>query len=384
MDSERGEETFELKVAGEKKADVQKVGQEQIHGLLFGEQLSWQQIIYDLINSEQLDPWDIDLTILTNRYLEKIRELEEANLFVSSKVLFAAALLLRIKSEIVLYQYLPDLDALLHGKKDSEKYVQERIELEEDVPGLTLRTPLPRHRKVTLQELMAALSHAVTTENRRIKKVVVARQQEIETAISLPRAQFNIKDRIRDVFGTLKTFFSKSKDKVAFSAITGKSKEEKFGTFVPLLYLDSQHKVLLEQEKHLDEIYIWLKQFHEEKHSEALEKLRKEVEEEFAKQIAEDELEEQLEREQEKEKNKNKKKNVGKKKIVGENNSVVATAEMDNGKNSTSTEVEMDGNNSVATVEIDENSATREIDENLIEKKDFLAVKEKYHKDDEE
>ena len=83
-----------------------KIGQEQIHGLLFGEQLSWQAIIYDLINSEQLDPWDIDLVLLTNKYLERVKKLEEENFFVSSKVLFAAALLLRIKSEILLNHYI--------------------------------------------------------------------------------------------------------------------------------------------------------------------------------------------------------------------------------------------------------------------------------------
>jgi len=159
--------------AGNDKAALQsKVGQEQIHGLLFGEQLSWQQIIYDLINSEQLDPWDIDLALLTNKYLERVREMEEADLFVSSKVLFAVALLLRIKSEILLNHYIPSLDAILFGKEEEKKYVQERIELEEEVPGLVLRTPLPRFRKVSLQELMAALSKAVKTENRRIKKAI--------------------------------------------------------------------------------------------------------------------------------------------------------------------------------------------------------------------
>ena len=52
---------------GEEKESVNngRVGQEQIHGLLFGKQLSWQAIIYDLINSEQLDVWDIDLVVLT-------------------------------------------------------------------------------------------------------------------------------------------------------------------------------------------------------------------------------------------------------------------------------------------------------------------------------
>ena len=92
---------------------TQKVGQEQLHGLLFGDTVSWQAIVYDLINTEQLDPWDVDISLLANRYLEKVRLLEEANFFVSSKVLLAAALLLRIKSEIVLNDYIPAMDEIL-------------------------------------------------------------------------------------------------------------------------------------------------------------------------------------------------------------------------------------------------------------------------------
>jgi len=49
----------------EGKNTGEKVGQEQIHGLLFSDKLSWQAIIYDLINSEQLDPWDIDICLLS-------------------------------------------------------------------------------------------------------------------------------------------------------------------------------------------------------------------------------------------------------------------------------------------------------------------------------
>ena len=101
----------------ENKEIKQKVGQEQIHGLLFGNNLNWQSIIYDLINTEQLDPWGIDICLLANKYLERVQALEEANFFISSKVLFAASLLLRIKSEILLNQYLPSLDEILFGKK---------------------------------------------------------------------------------------------------------------------------------------------------------------------------------------------------------------------------------------------------------------------------
>jgi len=266
----------------------EKVGQEQIHGLLFSDKLSWQSIIYDLINTEQLDPWDIDLVVLATKYMERVKDLEEANLFVSSKVLFAASLLLRIKSEILLNQYIPSLDDILFGREEKKKYVQERIELDEEVPELIQRTPLPRHRKVTLQELMAALGKAVKTENRRIQKVVTAKQQEIETAISIPKAKINIQDRIKNVYAVLRNIFSGREEKLAFSdLVDNHQKGERVETFVPLLHLDNQHKVLLEQEGHLDEIWIWLKSLHQRKFGEELSAKQREVEEFYKKLEAE-------------------------------------------------------------------------------------------------
>lgn len=266
--------------------NVNKVGQEQIHGLLFGEQLSWQSIIYDLINTEQLDPWDIDLVLLANKYLEKLREIEEANLFVSSKVLFAAALLLRIKSEILLNQYLPSLDAILFGEKEEKKYSQERLELDEEIPDLVPRTPLPRFRKVTLQELMEALGKAVKTENRRVERVVTLRQRELETAISLPKHTINIKDRIQEIYNKLKGIIAKKKEKLSFSELSREHSGDRVSAFVPLLHLDYQHKILLEQEAHLEEIWIWLKSHHEEVHSEELKKMREEVEKAMAAEVS--------------------------------------------------------------------------------------------------
>lgn len=318
MDESFEGESFELKIpVGKNRNDglvKNKVGQEQIHGLLFSDKLSWQSIIYDLINTEQLDPWDIDLVLLSTRFLDKVRELEEANLFVSSKVLFAASLLLRIKSEILLNHYIPSLDSILFGEKEEKKYIQERIELEGEVPDLVQRTPLPRFRRVTLQELMTALGKAVVTENRRIEKVVLARQQELETAIALPKRTINIRDKINEVYNKLKGLFSSKEDKTSFSELTNGG--DKVEHFVPLLHLDFQHKILLEQEKHLDEIWIWLKEHHEAKHKDELELKRKEVEEFMAVLEKEQEANDLAEK-AEMEKNKGKKKSkkgFGKKK----------------------------------------------------------------------
>ena len=50
-----------------------------------------------------------------------------------------------------------------------------------------MKTINPRFKKVTLEELIKALGSAITTENRRIKKVILTRQQEFETATALPK-----------------------------------------------------------------------------------------------------------------------------------------------------------------------------------------------------
>jgi len=273
--------------------NINRVDQEQIHGLLFGDKLSWQSIIYDLINTKQLDPWDIDLAVLSNKYLDKIKELEEANFFVSSKVLFAASLLLRIKTEILLNHSIPNLDNILFGGKEEKKYTQERIELEDIIPDLVPRTPLPRYKKVTLKDLMGALGKAINTENRRIKKVVIARRQEIETAASLPKRRINLQDKIKEVYSKLMNIFSNKKEKIPFSHISGKSNSEMIANFIPLLHLDSQHKVFLEQNNHFEEIYIWLKHLYDEENKEELKKMRIEVDLAFAQAERESALEDQ-------------------------------------------------------------------------------------------
>jgi len=234
-----------------------KIGQEEFYNLVTGNEVSWQAIIYDLINTEQLDPWDIDLVILTKKYLERVKMLEEANFFVSSKVLLAASLLLRIKSEILLNKYLKSLDEILFGKKEKVEKLKTEVNVGE-VPELFLKTPLPRYRKVSLQELVNALEKAISTENRRIKKEIIEKQVHYETDIVLPKRTINIKEKIRSIYAKIITSFKKKQTKISYSELTNNDKEEKKVCFLPILHLDNQHKVFLEQEKHLDEIYVWI------------------------------------------------------------------------------------------------------------------------------
>ena len=241
-----------------KEKDADRIGNNEIYNLLVSRELSWQQIILDLINTEQLNPWDIDLILLTQRYLEKIKELEEASFHVSSKILLAAAILLRIKSEMLLSRYIKDLDDILYGVPEEKQKPEFTFNLD-DVSDLLPKSPLPRMKKVTLDELMAALNRAMTTEHRRIKKEVQIRHAMTRFDMYLPKKRVNVQERIKETYGKIVSFFGlKKPEKMTYTELAG-TKEEKLNCFMPVLYLDNQQRILLEQLKHFDEIYIYLK-----------------------------------------------------------------------------------------------------------------------------
>ncbi len=233
------------------------VTQEEVHGILFNREIGWQEIIYDLINTEQLDPWNVNLTTLANKYLEKIKVLEEADFFVSSKVLLASSLLLRIKSEFLLNKYIKSIDDILFGKKeDSNKSKFERIELEEEIPELIPKSPMPRVKKVTLNELMGSLNKAINTENRRIKKVIMNKNALREAGLSLPKKKTSIKNKIKNIFDKLNNHFKKEKS-ITHTDFLKNHNEKKVDSFQPLLQLENQKKIWLHQEEHFGEIHIW-------------------------------------------------------------------------------------------------------------------------------
>jgi len=255
------------------------VKQEQIHDILFNREIGWQEIIYDLINTEQLDPWDINIMVLTGRFLERINELEEADFFVSGKVLLAASFLLRIKSEILLNKHIKDIDEILFGKKEEKTNVFERIELDEAIPELIPRSPMPRFKKVTLKELIDSLNKAISTENRRIKKEIINKNALRETSFSLPKKGFSIKNKIKNIYENLMKHFKENekKKRVSFTDFIGNDKEERIISFSSLLHLDHQKKVWLEQEEHFDEFYIWLKEIYFKHNPDPFADLKEEV-----------------------------------------------------------------------------------------------------------
>lgn len=232
--------------------------------LLDKDEFTWQTLIYELVKTEQMDPWDIDISILTKRYITTIRKLKELNFRISGNVLLAAAVLLRIKSNRLLNEDLTEFDRLIAGQDEDI----EDLSFEEDVekiqdyekPTLIPRTPQPRKRKVSIYDLVDALQKALEVKRRRVLNSIPP------TNVEIPKKTKDITQVIRDLYGRIKIFvFRNKKNRVSFSQLVpSDSKKDKIYAFVPLLHLTNQRKIDLYQEKHFGEIDITLNQAEKE------------------------------------------------------------------------------------------------------------------------
>ena len=268
--------------------ESEKIGQNQFYDIITSRKPDWHAIIYELIHTEQLDPWNIDIVVLTGKYFEKLSELEETDFYISSKVLLAAALLLRIKSEFLLNKHLKSIDDILFGRNQEEKYVAERIEINEDeLPLLIPKTPLPRLRRVTLPELMSALDKAINTESRRIRREVNIKRAKKLSEVDFPSfRRIDLKDRIKEFYARVLTSIKKKAtnphknlNKIGYAELAGQSKEEKLACFLPILHLSNNKKIWLNQESHLDEIWIYLYDYFKKNPGNFIEELEEDIEE---------------------------------------------------------------------------------------------------------
>lgn len=242
-----------------KKEVKDKISHEELYNLIIGDEISWQAIIYELVRSEQLDPLDIDISALAYSFLEKIRQLEEANFFISGKVLLAASILLRLKAERV-YERLKYFDEILYGKEEA-KQEEEKIYLtKKELPIILPKTPLPRMKKVTLEELMKALNKAIETETRRRRRYEAILKAGQDVELLLPKKTFNITLAIKELYKKIINFLKrKNAERLTFSELVpSQSREDKIATFIPLLHLDTREKITLEQPIQFGEIYIYL------------------------------------------------------------------------------------------------------------------------------
>ncbi|MFQ5975388.1 MAG: segregation/condensation protein A [Candidatus Hydrothermarchaeales archaeon] len=208
-------------------------------------------MLIDLVVNEELDPWDIDIEEVAHKFLEEINKMQKINLRLSGKTLLTSSILLRMKSEDLI--------------PPPEEYVEEIEDFDWDTEYIdfdTLQTmgiPMQRRTQQTtsLFDLVNALQKALNEETLRKN---FPKRERVKRKLILQVDEEDFKERIDATYARIKNLAVHG-DILHLSDILNGEKDNRtrfVEVILTLLYLDSQHKIKIWQEKLFGEIFIAL------------------------------------------------------------------------------------------------------------------------------
>lgn len=217
-------------------------------------------ILVELAQAGKIDPWDIDIMQLTDSFLGRVTELKKMDLRISSRTLLYSAILLRMKSSEI-FGIEKEEDIELYSDFFDDPDLPEPDEF--PIPKLPVRRVSTR--PVTLNELILELKKAENTFSRKNEKKK-ARQVEGERNIfSGPQLTTGdllgiaheeaISSRLALIWARLEELF-KNHPFVTLSSFLEAS-EDRIMDYLSLLFLASNRKIWLYQNKLFGELYIY-------------------------------------------------------------------------------------------------------------------------------
>ncbi len=207
-------------------------------------QPTWREELRLMVEEERLDPWNIDLADIADKFLARMRKFQTLDLVLPANLVLAAAILLHLKSEAL--------------KFEEEQVAEEQVYLEEDsapleVPVLTLRTRIPPKRRVTLTELMGALEDAFEYQRAKEERV------HVPDAMAIILPEYNIEERMSALLSRITALADKEGLVLFSSLLREKTRQEIILTLLPLLHLAQDGKINIFQEKLFGEIFVQMK-----------------------------------------------------------------------------------------------------------------------------
>ncbi len=183
----------------------------------------WDSQLLELVTGEKIDPWGIDIVLLTQKYLEKINGMASLDFRIPGKALITAAVLLRMKSQRLMEKRIPDGGAPQPGAEGG---------LQRDLTTVPELVPVRRvvERKITLLELVEALRGAFEVEKKKMhRKQVLDRLIKIST--------FDMSQLIEGIKYALSEIF-RNRERISLAELP--SREEFSLLFLAILHLATE------------------------------------------------------------------------------------------------------------------------------------------------
>jgi segregation and condensation protein A len=235
------------------------------------DELDWKGFLYNLINREGLNPWDVDLSILTHTYLNELKTVSDVDFDISGKLLTIAVFLLKTKAEYLVEHDIRGIEEKIESVQYSEDSLDFDLEGLEDLDGqlelmskkketykLKVRNPIARKRKVNIFDLIKTLEKTFIQSNTRRKNFLMKNSSIDYKGPEYSKKSKDLKQIIEELFGIISEEFSQKKAHVKFHSLFGVD-EPKMGIldkFIPLLHLHNQTRVEVKQDSHFGDIRI--------------------------------------------------------------------------------------------------------------------------------
>lgn len=218
--------------------------------------------------TRDMDPWNIDIGKLADRYRNYIKKGEKFDFELPARVILICSILLRMKVNFLTGDVPPEQEEEV--EEIEEEFEEEFDEFEEEdeepdlfVPDMQLPVRRKSKRKVTLDELKGALEKAIKIEERREQ-----RSEERNDDVGFEINKESISNRLNRLMGKLKSLYSNSKDKIKFDEVLEKKdKKEKIEKFIQVLHLENDEKIKCVQPEFLGELLIELEKELEEENN---------------------------------------------------------------------------------------------------------------------
>lgn len=208
------------------------------------------EILVKLAKEGEIDPWNIDIVEITDRFLQQIEKMERMDLRISGRTLHYAAILLRMKSNVLIEE--PAIE---------DETWNDDLELFDIDDYPIPKPPVRRYsrRSVTLDELILELKKAEIVEQRRstrkkTQKTIELDRLTTDQVLGIAHEE-DIEGRI-EVLRKQISRFLENKPFITLSEILGSDRSDNLMIYISLVFLANMKEIWIEQKELFGEIFI--------------------------------------------------------------------------------------------------------------------------------
>jgi len=223
------------------------------------------EILAGMAERGEVDPWNIDIVEVTDRFLNELERRRQLDLRISGRTLFYAAILLRLKS---VHMGEPDAEELPEGEEEfgeSEFDAEPGFDYARFSPVERLEREIQRRigrkeqrrRPVTLYELIKALKTAEKEERRRQRMRNVRGEDDLVTVDDIVSTAHNedyreTSRKVQEGIGEVPLHGGK----ITLRELTDKLGWHISDVYIPLLFLNLDGKLSIWQDEFFEDLYI--------------------------------------------------------------------------------------------------------------------------------